>query len=38
MKGMDGNGLKLGKSGRGSYTKFRYLPFNNVAILTPFRA
>jgi hypothetical protein len=32
------NGMKLGKAKRGGYRKFRYLPFNNFAILTLFRA
>jgi hypothetical protein len=32
------NGMKLGKSTRGIYIDYRYLQFNNVAILTLFRA
>ncbi len=32
------NGIKLGKAKRGGYRKFRYLQFNNFAILTLFRA
>jgi hypothetical protein len=28
------NGMKLGKAKRGGYSKFKYLQFNNFAILT----
>jgi hypothetical protein len=36
--GSSSNGMKLGKAKREGYHKFRYLQFNNVAILTLFRA
>ena len=36
--GQEPNGMKLGKAKRGGYRKFRYLQFNNFAILTLFRA
>jgi hypothetical protein len=32
------NGMKLGKAKRGGYSKFRYLQFNDFAIVTLFRA
>jgi hypothetical protein len=32
------DGMKVGKAKRGGYSKFRYLQFNNFAILTLFRA
>jgi hypothetical protein len=32
------NGMKLGTAKRGGYRKFKYLQFNNIAILTLFRA
>jgi hypothetical protein len=32
------NGIKLGKTKGGGYSKFRYLQFNNFAISTLFRA
>ena len=36
--GTDPNGIKLGKAKRGGCCKFRYLQFNNFAILTLLRA
>jgi hypothetical protein len=36
--GQEPNGIKLGKSKRRGYSKFRYLQFNNFAISTLFRA